>query len=552
MTANLRLVTAAEMRELDRATIEGGHATGEALMERAGAGVAEAMERRYGPALALRVLVLCGTGNNGGDGFVAARHLRARGAETLVGLIGERARVRGEALAHLERLEREGATAVEIGSEETLARLVATHARWDFALDALLGTGSRTGLEGMIAAAVQALRDLDDAGTHVVAVDLPTGVHPDTGEIARRAVRADLTVTFGAPKRGQWLYPGRAFVGALEVVDIGLSRADEARFPVGLAVGLGIADLLPAREPRAHKGSAGRVLVVGGSPGLLGAVTLAARGATRAGAGYVQCVVPESLHDILEITLTSEMTIPAPETRARTLARLALDPIAGRAERADAMLVGSGLARDPESAALARALVAARAIPMVLDADGLNAYEGSEGFDARSGAPLVLTPHLGEMARLTGDTPASLEARRIDAAREWAARWKAVLVLKGAPTVTAAPDGRATVNPTGNPGLATAGTGDVLAGMIAAFLAQRLDPYDAARAAVYVHGLAADRLAAGQGALGLDAGDVAEALPGAMHELTRTRDEIRGAAGSSTRSWTWAERPPSARPPSRP
>jgi len=521
------LLTAAEMRELDRATIESGHATGEALMERAGAGVAEAMERRYGPALALRVLVLCGTGNNGGDGFVAARHLRARGAEVHVGLMGERAKVRGEALVHLERLEGEGTSVVELGSEEALQRLLAARPQWDFALDALLGTGARGGLEGLVAGAAQALRDLDDAGTRVVAVDLPTGVHPDTGEIARRAVRADLTVTFGAPKRGHLLYPGRAFVGALEVVDIGLLPVEPegGRLAVELATALGIADLLPAREPRAHKGSAGRVLVVGGSPGLTGAVTLAARAATRAGAGYVQCVVPEGLNDIFEVKLTSEMTLPAPQTRARTLARAALEPIARWMERADAMLLGSGLSRDAESGALARALVAARTRPMVLDADGLNAFEGSPAFDAPSGAPLVLTPHLGEMGRLTGEKPAALEAQRIDAARSSAARWKVVVVLKGAPTVTAGPDGRATVNPTGNPGLATAGTGDVLAGMIAALLAQRLDPYDAARAAVYVHGLAGDRVAGEKGPLGLDASDVLEAVPAAIFTLTRARDE---------------------------
>ena len=519
------LLTADEMRALDRATIESGRATGDLLMERAGALVVEAMERRYGPALALRVLVLCGGGNNGGDGFVAARYLEARGAETHVGLVAPRERVRGEALIHLERLEREGIEVVEIDSEETLERLLARRSPWDFAIDALLGTGSRASLDGLIACAAEKLRDLDDAGTRVVAIDLPTGVNPDTGEIARRAVRADLTVTFGAPKRGQWLYPGRAFVGALEVVDIGLEPPrDGALFGVELATEIGIAELLPARLPNAHKGSAGRVLVVGGSPGLTGSITLAARAATRAGAGYVQCLVPESLHDILEIKLTSEMTLGAPQTSGRTLARAALEPIGRWASRADAMLVGPGLSRDPESAALARALVAGRTLPMVLDADGLNAYEGSEGFESSSGAPLVLTPHLGEMSRLTGDTPASLEARRIDAAREWAKRWKAVLVLKGAPTVTAAPDGRATVNPTGNPGLATAGTGDVLAGMIAALLAQRLAPYDAARVAVYVHGSCGDRLAAEKG-MGLDAGDVAEAVPAVMHALARVRDE---------------------------
>jgi len=519
------LLTAEEMQALDRDTIEGGHAAGETLMERAGAGVVGAMERRYGPTLALRVLVLCGPGNNGGDGFVAARHLRSRGAEPHVALIGGREHVKGDARLQLERLEGEGVSVAEIGSEDALARLIASRDRWDFALDALLGTGARGGPEGLTAAAVQTLRDLDDAGTRVVAVDMPTGVDPDSGEIARRAVRADLTVTFGAPKRGQLLYPGRAFAGALEVVDIGLvsAAAGDGRFAVELATVVEMAGLLPVRDPRAHKGSVGRVLVVGGSKGMTGAVALAARAATRAGAGYVQCVVPASLNDVLEAKLTEEMTLPAAETTGRALALSALETIARWAEGVDALIVGSGLSRDAESADLARRLVAARRVPTVLDADGLNAFEGRAAFEGA--APLVLTPHLGEMSRLTGLALREIEARRIDAAREWATKWKAVVVLKGAPTVTANGDGRATVNPTGNPGLASAGTGDVLAGTIGALLAQGLAPYDAARVGAFVHGLAGDRVADAKGQLGLSAGDVVEALPETLHALARLRDE---------------------------
>jgi NAD(P)H-hydrate epimerase len=519
------LLTADEMRELDRLTIEGGHVAGATLMERAGQGVVAAMEKRYGSVLALRVLVLCGTGNNGGDGFVAARHLAARGAVSQVGLIGARAAVKGDAKLHLERLDGAGVPLVEVTSEAALEGLLVARDRWDFALDALLGTGARGGPEGLIAAAVQALRDLDDAGTRVVAVDLPTGVHPDTGEIARRAARADLTVTFGAPKRGQWLYPGRAFVGALEVVDIGLVPAPEAgeRFAVELATAAALAERLPVRDPRAHKGSAGRVLLVGGSPGLTGAPALAARAATRSGAGYVQCAVPSSLNDVLEVKLTEEMTLPAAETPARSLALESLAAIEAWIERADAVILGSGLSGEEASLELARRLVAKRRKPTVLDADGLNAFAGRAAFAA--GPPLVLTPHLVEMARLTGLEPEALEARRIDAAREWAARWNAIVVLKGGPTVTAEPGGRATVNPTGNAGLATAGTGDVLAGTIGALLAQRVPAYDAARLGVFVHGLAGDLAVEVKGQLGLAAGDVAETLPAALLALTRVREE---------------------------
>src|SRR6266850_400834 len=308
------LLTAAEMQALDRDTIGGGHGTGETLMERAGGGAVEAIERRYGPTLGLRVLVLCGTGNNGGDGFVAARHLRARGADVAVGLIGAPAKVKGDARVHLERLEAAGGAVTALGGEAALERLVGSRDRWDFALDAVLGTGAHGTPEGLAAAAVQRLRELDDAGTRVVAVDLPTGVSADTGAIARRAVRADLTVTFGHAKRGHVLYPGRAFTGALEVVDIGLAPAapEPGRHSFELATAAAMAELLPERDP-------------------------------RAGAGTVQAAVPASLNDALEVKLTEEMTIPCPETGARAFALDALEPILKRAAAADVVLVGSGL-----------------------------------------------------------------------------------------------------------------------------------------------------------------------------------------------------------------
>jgi len=531
------LLTAAEMRELDRETIGGGHVTGETLMERAGAGVVESMERRYGPTLGLRVLVLCGPGNNGGDGFVAARHLRARGADVAVGLIGAPAKVQGDARVHLERLEAAGVTLTALGGDAALARLVGSRDRWDFALDAVLGTGAHGTPEGLAAAAVQTLRELDDGGTRVVAVDLPTGVSADTGAIARRAVRADLTVTFGHPKRGHLLYPGRAFTGVLEIVDIGLLPAspDPARRPFELAGAVAMAELLPERDPRAHKGLAGRVLIAGGSVGLTGAVALAARAATRAGAGYVQAAVPASLNDVLAVKLTEEMTVPCPETGARTFALEALEPILRCANRADVLIVGSGLSRAPEAAELARRLIERCPLPQVIDADGLNALEGVADTLARSGPARVLTPHLGEAARLTGLSAEVLEARRLDAAREWAMRLRCVFVLKGAPTVVAAPLGIATVNPTGNAGMATAGMGDVLSGVIAALIGQGLEAYDAARLAVYVHGAAGDLAARELGAVGLCAGDCVERLPRVVQQLREARAE-RLAAGQNARS----------------
>ena len=539
----LSLVTAAEMQLLDRATIEKGHASGEALMESAGLGVAAAMERTYGSLLGMRVLALCGTGNNGGDGFVAARHLRVRGAEVHVGILGDLARVSGDARLHLERLEEANVGAHPIRSAAELERLVRSRDQWDFALDALLGTGARGVPEALAADGVNALRDLDDAGTTVVAVDVPTGVNADTGAIARRAVRADLTVTFGFPKRGHFLYPGRAFVGRLEVVDIGLApdAIEASALAVALATAPDMARLLPARDPRAHKSSVGRVLVVGGSVGLTGAVALAARAPRRRGAGYLQAAVPKSLNDILEVKLTEEMTLPMPETTERTLSLAALEPLLARAAAADVVAIGSGLSRHREAAEVVRRVVAECDRPMVIDADGLNAFAGHVDAIARVASPRVLTPHLGEMERLSGVPAAELEARRIDAAREWAQRLRAVVVLKGAPTVTAAADGRATVNPTGNPGMATAGTGDVLTGTIAAFLAQGVAPYDAARLGVYLHGMAGDLAASERGQLGLVAGDVVEQLPLAILGLARLRAGVAPAPTTVTRSRDRAE-----------
>jgi NAD(P)H-hydrate epimerase len=534
----MRLVTAEEMRTLDRHTIGTGHATGETLMERAGGAVVAAMERRYGVLLAMRVLVLCGRGNNGGDGFVAARHLSARGADVRVALLGRRDAIRGDALAHLARCEAAGVAVDACDDETALARVTGLRDAWDFALDAVLGTGARGAPEGLEAAAVETLRALDDAGTHVVAVDQPTGVDADTGAIARRAVRADFTVTFGCPKRGQLLYPGRAFVGALEVADIGLADPGGDAPRTELALSESIAVLIPVREPRTHKGRAGRVLLVGGSPGLTGAVTLAARAATRSGAGYVLAAVPARVHDILEVKLTEEMTLSCAAGEDGTLSAAALDRVLEHAATAQAIALGPGLSRAPQAGAFACRVAAATDRPLVIDADGLWAIESDVALLTRRSAPTVLTPHLVEMSRLTGTDVATLEATRIDAARTWARTWNAIVVLKGAPTVTAAPDGRATVNPTGNPGMATAGMGDLLAGAIAALIAQGIDAYDAARAAVFAHGLAGDRCAAALGQLGMGASDVLEALPVAWRELEQRRDleiERRGQASKHER-----------------
>jgi ADP-dependent NAD(P)H-hydrate dehydratase / NAD(P)H-hydrate epimerase len=528
----VKLLTAEAMRALDRLSIESGGVTGEALMERAGAAVASTMEKRYGPLLGMRVLVLCGPGNNGGDGFVVARRLAARGARVQAALLASRSAVKGEALAALTRLEAECGTVPQVSNAAELARLEAAFDAWDYAVDALLGTGSRGEPEALVALGVETLRVLDERGTRVVAVDVPTGVAADSGAIARRAVRADLTVTFGFPKRGHFLYPGRAFAGALEVADIGLidPPAGEAGYEVEVATHDLLAPLVAVRDPRAHKGSVGRVLVIGGSIGLTGAVALAARGATRSGAGYVQALVPRELQAALASRLTEEMVFPADATETRSFANSARTEALARAELADALVIGSGMGREKPALDLARTLVRQIDRPVIVDADALFACAENPALGRTSPGLRIVTPHLGEMSRLTGLDAAELEAGRIDIPRRFAREWNVVVVLKGAPTVTAAPDGRATVNPTGNPGMATAGAGDVLAGAIAALVAQGMEPYDAARLGVYVHGMAGDLRAGEIGQQGIAAGDIAERLPNALFELAKHRARMPRAA----------------------
>ncbi len=529
------LVTAEAMRALDERTIAGGHATGPELMRRAGEGVVEAIERRYGSLLGLRALVLCGTGNNGGDGMIAARRLRERGAMPRLVVAGDPKRMSGDAAAARDEAEAAGLAITAAGDDAALRAVARSHDHWDFALDALLGTGARGAPEGVIAEAVQLLRELDETGTRVIAVDLPTGVDADTGAIARRAVRADLTVTFGSPKRGHVLYPGRAFAGTLEVVDIGLAAPEpgDPAASVTLATSAEMAHWLPRRDPRAHKGSAGRVLVVGGSAGLAGAVCLTARAASRAGAGYVHVAIPESLLVVVAVKLTEQVLVPCPETPARSLAVTAWDTLAPLFERVDVVAIGPGLSRDDASAALARRIASECPKPVVVDADALSALVNDPALVSATAGARVLTPHLGEMSRLTGIDVARLEATRIDVARPYAAQWQATILLKGAPTVIVAPDGRTLVNPTGNPGMATQGMGDVLTGVVAALMAQGIGAFEATGLAAWVHGVAGDRVAGRLGARGMTAGDVVEALPESLRALEQERDAAT-ARGATT------------------
>lgn len=529
----LVVLTAAEMRAADEAAVASGTPV-EVLMERAGAGAVRAIEKRFGRQHGFRVRVACGRGNNGGDGFVVARLLAACGAKVEVLLFADPASLSGASKRNWDRLAEAGVARHDSGPGEDThghraralagSGLAAAEPRVDLVVDALLGTGTRGPLSDGMVYAVEAIVALGQAGVRVVALDLPTGLDADSGR-GERSVRADLTVAFAHAKPVHVLHPGRELCGTIEIVDIGVD-------PVGknaleLATEQAMASLVPVRAPWAHKGDSGRVLVVGGSVGLTGAIVLASMSALRAGAGLVTAAVPESVNDAIESAMIEPMTWPLPESPERALAASAAPMVLARAAQANVLALGPGLSRDAGAAELARRVVAESPAPIVLDADGLNAFAGQARlFARRSGGghghdlpALIVTPHLGELSRLTGRAAEDLEAERLTVPRALAREWNAVVVMKGAPTVTASPDGRATVNATGNPGLATAGTGDVLTGVIAGFVAQGLPPYDAARLGVFVHGLAADLAHASVGTLSLVAGDVTAALAQALHRL---------------------------------
>jgi len=526
----MRLATSDQMRECDRRTIGGEHAggpvPGQVLMERAGWGVFAALRRQFDHLGQRAVLIFCGPGNNGGDGLVVARLLREAGRAPTVILAGDSSRLSADAALEWSLLRARGGEPREAPGPEACVAAVRTALRAaprrpPLLVDALLGTGSKGAPRGAILAAVSCIAELRrERGAEVLAIDLPTGVDADSGRVPGEAVRADLTVTMAFVKPGLLFYPGRTLAGRVRVVDIGIPEgvADDVGLHLAFLTREETRALLPRRNPDVHKSLVGRVLVVGGSPGLTGAPSLAALAAQRAGAGLVTIALPAGLNAALEAKLTEVMTLPCPETARGGLSSSAEDLLLSRSSRTDVCALGPGLGREEESLALVRKMAERFLGPVVIDADGLAAFQGRERIRPADLAPAVLTPHPGEMALLLGErTGAELP---YETARDYAMSRDCVLVLKGAPTVVASPDGRVWVNPTGNSGLATGGSGDTLTGIIASLIGQGLAPAEAARLGVYLHGEAADRVAAARGRFGYSPSDVISALPETIQALS--------------------------------
>jgi NAD(P)H-hydrate epimerase len=496
------LPDAEQQRSLDAWAIETQGIPGDRLMERAGRGLADAAQALQPSG---RVTVVAGKGNNGGDGLVAARLLRERGREVQVLLLGEAAELRGDARTNLERLPGTAPEPFSTGRLEG-AELI---------IDAILGTGFSGEPREPARSAIRAINAQRASRARVVACDIPSGVDASSGETAGEAVHADATVTFHAAKPGLWIRPGKELAGELTVVDIGIPEGAEVRPGIGLITPR-VLQAIPRRAAESTKFSAGSVLVAGGSPGLTGAPTMASLAAARAGAGYVTVAVPASLMAILAAKLLEVMQVELPE-RDGVLSPEAAGALLERSQRVQALVLGPGLGREPASLQFARAVAAEAEVPLVLDADGLNAHAGAHLSDLSSRrAPTVLTPHAGELGRLLDIDSREVAAHRLRRARETSEASGAIVVLKGDDTIIAEPGGRVAVSAGGASALATAGTGDVLSGVLAAHLAKGMEPFEAACAAVFVHA-AAGRLAAQRiGPEGVMAGDVIELLPAVL------------------------------------
>jgi NAD(P)H-hydrate epimerase len=500
------------MRAIDRAAAERG-VPGRVLMENAGQAVTRAVldiaKDMHGSPT---VVVVAGKGNNGGDGLVVARHLRNRGYDVTVCLLCQGSDLRGDAAENLAAAVAYGVDVAEGWGADEIAEALAGA---DIVVDAVLGTGIKGEVEGIAREAIEAINDADAA---VVAVDIPSGVDADTGALGGAAIWADATVTFGLPKVGTVIYPGGGRCGDLMVADISLP-ADLLADP-GLKTNLVTADLaqecLPQRWPDMHKGDAGRVLVVAGSRRYTGAATLTVHGAMRAGAGLVYLAAPQAVVEVLAAHHAEAISLQMPETETGGLSAEAAPEILDMARQCEAVALGPGLGHDEGTRELVARLVAEIGAPLVVDADGLNCLAGQTDALVGRSAPTVITPHPGEMASLLGTDAAAVQADRLGAAREAAARFGAVTVLKGAGTVIARPDGEAWVNVTGNHGLASGGTGDVLTGIIAAFVAGGAGIDEAAIAGVYYHGLAGEVAAQGGDPRSVVASDVADSLGRAM------------------------------------
>ena len=511
----MKIATREIVRDIDTRSIEKHGIPGLVLMENAGRMTADVILEEFPHVRS--AAVFAGGGNNGGDGFVIARHLMGQGISVKTYLAVSSAKYKGDALANLKALRKSGGEIIELGGS------LRKYAEADIIIDALFGTGLDREVEGFNK---KIIVFINSRPVPRVAVDLPSGIDANTGFPLGTAVTADVTVTFVMPKIGISIYPGLGYAGRIFVADITTPKHLEDDVPYELLTNVSVQGILKPRLPDTHKGTYGHLLILAGSPGKTGAATLSSFGALRVGTGLVTVGIPASLNDIMEVKTTEAMTEPLPETDLRTLGLMSVKRVKEiMTNKITALAIGPGISTTDETRGFLYEMISSSGIPSVIDADALTLISHEPGILLKAKAPLVLTPHPGEMSRLTGIPTADVEADRIGVSLEFAKKYKVILVLKGARSLVTTPGGRVYVNTSGNPGMASGGMGDVLTGIIGGFLAQRIPPEDAARLGVFVHGLAGDLCARERGQAGIIAGDLADALPRTLAGLPDSDEE---------------------------
>jgi NAD(P)H-hydrate epimerase len=521
------LVTANEMREMDRLTIESFGLPGRLLMENAGRGATRFFLECFPECGSRRVGVVAGRGNNGGDGFVMARYLAESGIPVTVFLLARKAEVRGDAEANLELLAPLDIPVVEMPDPDSFSRHLPSLNHQAIWIDAILGTGLKSEVKPYFG---EVISFINASGKPVFCVDIPSGLDADTGQVCGVCVQGSATATFGFAKIGHMVHPGAALTGALKVVDIGIPglMANRVGPKQHLTTPREARKGLVNRRPDAHKGRTGHLLVVGGSPGKTGAAAMAAVSALRVGAGLVTTAIPRNLNPALETLTLEAMTFPLPDQGLGILSHAAMAPLREQLAGKKCVAIGPGLGTHTDTRDLLFELLTAIEVPMVLDADALNCLASRPGLLTRLKAPVVLTPHPGEMARLAGTDTRTVQQDRITSAREFAGTFHCHVVLKGPGTVIARPDGTVFLNPTGNAGMAAGGMGDVLTGLIAGLITQGATMERACRTGVYLHGAAADTLAAEKGPYGYLAGEVMHRIPEEIRRLTTPPESLTG------------------------
>ena len=520
----MRVLNASQMRDADRRAIEEIGLPSLVLMENAGRQTVAAIESIYADLSERHVGVLCGRGNNGGDGFVVARTLAQRDVDVSVFLLGRVADVRGDARTNLEILGRLGMTVVEVADSQAWELHFSEVTDCTLIVDAIFGTGLNAPLSGLIESVVA---DVNASGIPVVAIDLPSGLSADSHEAIGPCIDAGLTVTLAAPKLPLVLPPAETHAGDIVIADIGIPAEviESLEGPrVDLLTRASMRELITPRTADSHKGDYGRVLLIAGSRGKTGAAHLAAVGALRSGAGLVTVATPTSCLNTVAAMGAEYMTEPLDEA----INGLDPDNIDHLLEIArDVVALGPGLGQAEGTREFVKQFVDRATMPLVVDADALNAFASDpDRLAGREGRDVIITPHPGEMARLVGMSSDEVQASRLEIARNFAAAHRVYVVLKGHRTLIATPDEKVFINPTGNAGMATGGTGDVLTGMIAAWLAQLLDAEAACKLAVYLHGMAGDLAEADEGEVSMTAGDLAAHIGDAVMELTARRKVV--------------------------